>query len=427
MNEKINHNIIIKYNELDKINSIPHDHRKNLLLISPMLHQGGFERICVATARILEDDYNITIVIFSDEDIAYDVSGLNVVNLNLGVQNGQLAKTLNILKRRSRLKVLEKYLRADIVYSFGLSAGIINCVAADRYKKASVDTETCANEHCGHKHIKRYVGLRGYTDLESLHIMKMYADKADGIICCSKLIADEFCRVYNCSKTSVLYNPYDLCRIKEDSQKGTPDLPFRNGTKLFVSMGREDDVKNFSFMIGAFRYIHEKKPDTGLMIIGEGRYKKEKQLAEKLGIADCVYFAGLQTEPYRYLKCGYIYLMTSFHEGFPNAMVEAMALGIPVVSVNCRSGPAEILDDEAPYETDRTIYGDYGIICPEITEKECSDEGKAAEKEKIFADAVMSLVTDSAMYGKYSDASEKRASDFSNESYRSGLMEILDR
>ena len=132
MSEMLNHNIIIKYDDIEKIDCIPHDHRKNLLLISPMLHQGGFERICVATARIMKDDYNVTIVIFSNEDVAYDVSGLNVVNLDLGVRNGQLAKTLNILKRRNRLKALEKRLKTDIVYSFGLSAGIVNCAAADR-------------------------------------------------------------------------------------------------------------------------------------------------------------------------------------------------------------------------------------------------------------------------------------------------------
>ena len=180
MSEILNHNIIIKYDDIEKIDSIQHNHRKNLLLISPMLHQGGFERICVATARIVKDDYNVTIVIFSDEDVAYDVSGLNVVNLDLGVRNGQLAKTLNILKRRNRLKALEKRLKTDIVYSFGLSASIVNCAAADRYKKEpNVDNEGMADNraHDNHirKHIMRYLGLRGYTDFDSPKIMKMYA------------------------------------------------------------------------------------------------------------------------------------------------------------------------------------------------------------------------------------------------------------
>ena len=55
--------------------------KKKVMLIVPMLHQGGFERVCVATARLLEPFYEVYIVIFSARDIAYDIRGLHVIDL----------------------------------------------------------------------------------------------------------------------------------------------------------------------------------------------------------------------------------------------------------------------------------------------------------------------------------------------------------
>lgn len=61
------------------------DKKKKLMLISPMLHQGGFERVCITTARLLEPYFDIAIVIFDSADIAYDVEGLTIIDIQLGV------------------------------------------------------------------------------------------------------------------------------------------------------------------------------------------------------------------------------------------------------------------------------------------------------------------------------------------------------
>lgn len=81
---------------------------RKLLLVVPMLHQGGFERVCVRTARILEQDFDVTIAMFSDADIAYDITGLKTVNLNVPAGDGKLRKALNVAKRIERLRKLKK-------------------------------------------------------------------------------------------------------------------------------------------------------------------------------------------------------------------------------------------------------------------------------------------------------------------------------
>lgn len=75
-----------------------------------MLHQGGFERVCVATARLLEPFYEIYIVIFSSRDIAYDIRGLRVIDLHMGAADGKLAKIRNVFRRSRKVRRLKKSL-----------------------------------------------------------------------------------------------------------------------------------------------------------------------------------------------------------------------------------------------------------------------------------------------------------------------------
>ena len=77
--------------------------RKKIMLIVPMLHQGGFERICIMTARLLEKEHDVTVVVFSLEDLAFDISGLTVIDLGLEAKSGKLGKILNVLKRGRKL------------------------------------------------------------------------------------------------------------------------------------------------------------------------------------------------------------------------------------------------------------------------------------------------------------------------------------
>ena len=63
---------------------IPEDKKINLMLVVPMLHQGGFERVCVKTARLLAPLYNVTIAVFDLSDAAFDLEGLHVEELGIG-------------------------------------------------------------------------------------------------------------------------------------------------------------------------------------------------------------------------------------------------------------------------------------------------------------------------------------------------------
>ncbi|MCR5303935.1 MAG: glycosyltransferase [Lachnospiraceae bacterium] len=378
-----------------------------LMLITPMLHQGGFERVAVQTARLMAPYFRVFILIFSDRDIAYDVTGIEIVNIHMDVKKGKLFKILNMFRRSRAVAKVRKQRRPDFVYSFGPSANLVNVFSSGKGRGKTV------------------LGLRNYTDAEEGFRMKLFVKKADLIISCSEPIDRKIRADYGAKKTGVLYNMADVDRIRKESLEGEPELPWGDDKRILLSVGREADQKAFWYMIKAFSLIHKACPDTVLMIIGAGRYTDYRKLASDLGLSDCVYFTGVTKVPYRYVKKGSVYLQTSLSEGFPNALVEAMALGLPCVCCNCMTGPAEILSRYEDYGKDEVIYGEYGILTPPITEEKNLDPEIITDPEKLYAETVTGLLTDDNMMREYGEKAAKRSEDFSNSAYTEGLCRLL--
>ena len=418
--------------------------KRKLMLISPMLHQGGFERVCVTTARLLQPYFDVTIVIFDSANIAYDVEGLSIIDIQMGVRKGKLQKILNIIRRSRKVRKLKKEMQPEIAYSFGPTANMVN--AFSRTGKEKV-----------------WLGLRNYTDVEEETKMRLLVKKADLIVCCSRDI-EKFVKIkYKFNNTAVLYNLYDADTIRKEAAASDPPLPFAEeqkepesklhetesqfsasagNTKTFrylVSMGRDDPMKGFWHMIKAFKLVHDQIPEARLILMGAGTFQKYKTLAEQLKITDEIYFAGMRRDPYALLKYGEVYLLTSVNEGFPNALVEAMTLSLAPVSTNCLTGPAEILvrngdtaslnDQFAEKQKEKethVIYGDYGIVVPEMQKEENLDPADITEEERNLADTVIRLLQDEKLLQSYRQAAARRAGDFTYEKYLEQFLKLAE-
>lgn len=94
--------------------------------------------------------------------------------------------------------------------------------------------------------------------------------------------------------------------------------------------------------------------------------------------------------------------MTSLNEGFPNVLVEAMALGKPVISTNCMTGPAEILMDdfEAYVGKEEYVDGDYGILIPNLETQKNLDARVITQEEELLAEQMLRLLTDQKLHKK---------------------------
>jgi GalNAc-alpha-(1->4)-GalNAc-alpha-(1->3)-diNAcBac-PP-undecaprenol alpha-1,4-N-acetyl-D-galactosaminyltransferase len=128
----------------------------------------------------------------------------------------------------------------------------------------------------------------------------------------------------------VIPNPVE---ISSENSSGARRLPA--GRKIYA-MGRLTHSKRFDLLLHAFALVSSKQPDCHLVIIGDGPMRGPLyRLRHALGLTDRVHFTGLLSNPTNILKDGELFVMSSEYEGFPLAILEAMACGLPVVAFDC--------------------------------------------------------------------------------------------
>lgn len=137
-------------------------------------------------------------------------------------------------------------------------------------------------------------------------------------------------------KKAVIYNP--AIRLPAT-------VTDRVAEKTIVTLGRLNQVKGHDMLIDAFNRIAGTYPDWRLRIYGEGDYRPdlERQIAQS-PYGDRITLEGFTRTPETCLKSAGMFVLSSRHEGFPNALVEAMSMGLPCISFDCPFGPGELID-----------------------------------------------------------------------------------
>jgi glycosyltransferase involved in cell wall biosynthesis len=204
------------------------------------------------------------------------------------------------------------------------------------------------------------------------------------------------------------------------------------------SMGRNDYIKGIWHLLKAFSLVYKEHPEARLVVVGAGNWEPYRDLAKKLGVEGKAVFPVLKKNPFPYVAQSDIYVCSSNHEGFPNAVLEAMALHKPVISADCKTGPREILLSEDEYagliadkpdgsSIETAVLGKYGILVPDLGEEVDMDPSSISEYEKELAAQINALLDDDELREKYADAAFERAGVYTPDRYKDSMHEILKR
>ncbi len=286
---------------------------------------GGLERIVADLVRVGRSlNQNLSVICLEKPGtLAAQVEALGVPVLCACKPPGLRLATIG------RVRELLRVLKPDVVHTHQIGALIYAGPAARREGVPVVVHTEHTNTIARHRSLNRQFRTRLLWGLAGSYAARFF--------CVSDDIADAV-RAYRTvpgRKVVVVPNGIDTAAFatKADCESMRRDLGSPPGVPVIGTVGRLNEVKSQDLLIRSFAEISNHNPKPHLLLVGDGPERNPlQQLAENLGIADRVHFAGYQPRPERFLHDMAIFALTSRHEGMPLAILEAWAAGLPVVA-----------------------------------------------------------------------------------------------
>lgn len=304
--------------------------RRKLMFVLPRMGGGGAERVVSIIANHLCEQYDVTILVLVSNESFYSLDKrIRFISANYEVNRSNKVTRLISLARNFlnairfvHTKVNE--IEPDIVFSLLEETDIVTYLAL------------LGNERIIHLCSERNDPTQRSTILQKA--INWIYQRCDYLVCQSQTVSDYYAKV-SADKKIVIPNPVDFssypARVPE-------------GDRLhIVAAGRLRPQKNFCLLIDSFARVAVQFPDAYLTIFGEG---PQRELLEgqvnTLGLSERVKLPGASKQLLEDMRDASVFVMSSDFEGFPNALVEAIAIGIPVISTDFATGVAhEIIDD----------------------------------------------------------------------------------
>ena len=247
------------------------------------------------------------------------------------------------------LPALARYLREEKPAVLFSAEPDLNLVALWARRLAGVSVRTVLSEHIHlPSHLRDRAKRRKWRWRFIVPLLRRTYPEADRIIAVSHGVADDLRTLGGLPPELVttVYNPVVDSELAKKAEAPIDHAWFKPGApRVMIAVGRLTEQKDFPTLLQAFAQVRA-QCQARLLLIGEGEMRpKLEALARQLGVDQDVSLPGFMSNPFAYMARAAVFVLSSTYEGLPGVLIEALACGCPVVSTDCPSGPAEILED----------------------------------------------------------------------------------
>lgn len=297
----------------------------NIAFLIPGLGPGGAERVATLLCNFWAGEgHAVTLITFEAEGaVPFYTLDRAVALRQLNASAGTGARLLNNVNRVWRLRALIKELRPDVVVAFTTDANVISLLATRGTGIPVVISERNQPDRAG---------------LASMHRLarRLTYPFADAVVVQTNSIANWVQSRFR-NSVHVVSNPVALT---------APRAPTTTPQHVLIALGRLTAQKGFDILIEAFARVAGKHPDWRLVIYGEGPDRTELEtLRDALLLQRRVSLPGITKNIETAFAEASLFVLPSRFEGYPNALLEALAAGLPVIATSGPSGASEILDN----------------------------------------------------------------------------------